>query len=340
MYIRKKHNKNLFALFFSFCFLLGFSYLIVTTDNYEIEDNITRWVNASFIELKNNVPDAYLPLDNIIINSQWNKFTYLVQPWDTVSQLALRFGTTQDAIRQVNNIDDDAYIHPGDELIITQMPWLLYDMQNDYQLMDFANKYDIDKQELMSMNHIMEEDYVLRKWDEIFVPIDEEKAINVGLVEDKSEYIVEDKQPQAQSTTSQDYSSAESNIVYSERHWPDVRNWYNGFAYGHCTRYVAMEKFGNVKPSQAPWRGNAREWYYNAQSAGYDVWQTPQKWSIIVIRYGWRHYRAYGHVAIVKDIDWENNKILIDEMNATGRYVITHRWIDMNNDIIGYIYNR
>lgn len=44
--------------------------------------------------------------------------TYIVQPGDSLSSIATRFGTTQEAIQEANGIDDPNSIYAGQELII------------------------------------------------------------------------------------------------------------------------------------------------------------------------------------------------------------------------------
>lgn len=43
---------------------------------------------------------------------------YVVQPGDTLSEIAERFGTTVRALVRANDIDDPDRIHPGQELVI------------------------------------------------------------------------------------------------------------------------------------------------------------------------------------------------------------------------------
>lgn len=114
----------------------------------------------------------------------------------------------------------------------------------------------------------------------------------------------------------------------------------NGWAWGHCTMYVWRWLWKN-KWINTQWRGNAKYWYDNAAAAWWSVWQTPQVWSVIVMKYGSQWWNGYGHVWIVLDIDRSSRQILIEDMNYVWRYVVSQHWVDMDsskNPVIGYIY--
>jgi hypothetical protein len=93
-----------------------------------------------------------------------------------------------------------------------------------------------------------------------------------------------------------------------------AKHWYNGYAYGHCTYYVASRR-----PVPPGW-GNARNWYWAAQKSGYRVGLEPQVGAIAWTPNGW-----FGHVALVEKI--ENGKILVAEMNYAGWNRISRRWV-------------
>jgi len=116
--------------------------------------------------------------------------------------------------------------------------------------------------------------------------------------------------------------------------------WGNGWAWGHCTMYVWRWLWKN-KGIHTQWRGNAKYWYDNASAAWWSVWQTPQIWSVIVMKYGSQWWNGYGHVWIVIDIDRSSRQVLIEDMNYVWRYVVSQHWVDMDsakNPVIGYIY--
>ena len=52
--------------------------------------------------------------------------TYIIQPGDTLSQLAVRFGTTVNVLASLNDLTDPDLIYAGQTLRIPKMPMLLF----------------------------------------------------------------------------------------------------------------------------------------------------------------------------------------------------------------------
>jgi surface antigen len=93
-----------------------------------------------------------------------------------------------------------------------------------------------------------------------------------------------------------------------------AKRWYNGYAFGHCTYYVASRR-----PVPPGW-GHARNWYWAAQKSGYKVSAEPSAGAIAWTPRGW-----YGHVAYVEQVD--GNRVLLAEMNYVGWNRISRRWV-------------
>ena len=126
--------------------------------------------------------------------------------------------------------------------------------------------------------------------------------------------------------------------VITQRYFNAKKTWYpyNGWARGHCTEYVDYRWWKNLW-KQSFWRGNANRWYSSAAAAGAKVWKTPQYGAAAVFSAGTNSYRWYGHVAVVIDIDRDNNLILVEEQNYVGTYVVNQRRVNMNQPI-WYVY--
>lgn len=106
----------------------------------------------------------------------------------------------------------------------------------------------------------------------------------------------------------------------------------NRFVPGHCTYFVA--KYWPVK-----WRGNARNWFKNANAAGFKTGQTARPGSIVVW-YGPGYNLTYGHVGIVMSVNTKEGTMVVKDMNYAGLWKITTRVEKLKNKyIIGYIYN-
>ncbi len=111
---------------------------------------------------------------------------------------------------------------------------------------------------------------------------------------------------------------------------PAASNWTptsgNRFAYGYCTWYVY-----NRKP--VPWLGDAREWYGQAQAAGWRTGKTPAPGAIMVTaESGW------GHVAYVESVA-PDGSWTVSEMNYKGWNIVSGRTIHPGGvPLIGFIY--
>lgn len=46
--------------------------------------------------------------------------TYVVQPGDTLALIAIRFSVTEDALQQLNHLDDPDSVYAGQQLLIPQ----------------------------------------------------------------------------------------------------------------------------------------------------------------------------------------------------------------------------
>ena len=327
MYIKKRHKKSFLNIFISATTLVWVAYFMVFADNFKVE-NRHYWVNASFLSIKESTDEWFIQFSNIIVWDFSDRFTYIVQPWDSLSMIAFRFSTTVSNIKKVNWLNSDT-IRAWQRLTISQQEWIIFEVKENSQLNDFASKYKLDLESLMSINYITDKDHQLNKWTEIFIPISNERAIEVWLIQ-RQAVIQQPTAPQVRTTnTTQSWWNW---TIISRRYYnPQVNNW---FAAWHCTWYVADKLFRERRP----WWGNAKDWYNNARAAWYSVWQTPRIGSIIVIRYWAWYWSSYWHVWIVLDIDWNKNQVLIEEMNYSWRFIVTQRWVPMDNRITWYIY--
>lgn len=102
-----------------------------------------------------------------------------------------------------------------------------------------------------------------------------------------------------------------------------------GFVAGNCTWHVARNK-------TVTWRGNANQWIKNARAKGIPTGKTPVIGAIV--QFSGHGYNAYyGHVGIVTDIQGDN--LIVSDMNYRGLYEVTIRKVPINHPAIdGYIY--
>lgn len=100
------------------------------------------------------------------------------------------------------------------------------------------------------------------------------------------------------------------------------------FPKGYCTYYVSTR-------TRITFGGNAKNWLANAKASGYTTGSEPAPRSVVVTTDDAR----YGHVAYVEEVDLENNRILLSEMNYVGFNKISQRWLSISSKTIrGYIY--
>ena len=286
-----------------------------------VDNNLWEEVNNKWL----------IQIQNIFINDndEW-KIIYIVQPGDNLSTISSNFGATTKHIKKINMLKSDTIL-PWQKLLITQEEGIIFNSKGE-TIQKIAALYEVDIVEIININNIKDENYKTEKWEEIFIPISDEKLQTIrknSPAVSKSTYI-----PKA---TPKTYYKKWKNII--SRYWwkPYVKNWFYRW---HCTRFVAIKKFPYLTKGKQNklWGGNAKNWYYNAKKAWYKVGTSPQIESIIVLKYGGRNYYSYWHVAIVKNIDRAKKLILVEEMNASWRYIVTQRWIPMDSNIIWYIY--
>lgn len=109
-----------------------------------------------------------------------------------------------------------------------------------------------------------------------------------------------------------------------------------GFVPGNCTVYVAHRRSDLFKwKDQNVLKGDAYTWISQAKKLGLSVWKEPKRWAIAVFSPG-RWALSLGHVAYVEYV-WNDDRIVISDMNYKQKHVVTERVIPSNLAAI-YIY--
>jgi hypothetical protein len=122
----------------------------------------------------------------------------------------------------------------------------------------------------------------------------------------------------------QSYSLIQSTVYQQNRTMVPVDfSLKKGVGNGYCVDLVKYYR-------DIPWSGNAKEYYQNAIDNGFNVGNRPQINAIWVSTKG-----TYGHVAMVTETYNDSFKII--EQNVRGRYIISTRIIE-NNDNYLFIY--
>lgn len=229
---------------------------------------------------------------------------YVVQNGDTLSTIANQFGLTTDTLRWANGIENPDSVKPGDKLLIPPVIGVLYTVQEGDTLDSIATAFSGTKSMIIAQNDLYGED--IKPGMRIMIPDGVGPELPQPAPEPESEEDYYTPQPRTRVAS---YSGSS----------------YNRFPYGWCTYYVASRR--NV-----PWSGNAGDWYWNAQSAGYSVGRAPAPGAIMVTgESGW------GHVAYVESVN--GNTFTVSEMNYNGWGVVSSRTITTSSvPLYGFIY--
>ena len=322
-------------------------------------------IDPSFIEGDGGISHE-ISVDAITVNidNQDNgTIQYVVQPWDNLFKIASTFGTTISTIQKNNNLKWEAQV--GQTLkITTNDDGIIYTVKEKTNIVVFANKYNLNVQDLMTLNYIADQTELLTPGQEITVNISKEKAYDLGLLERPAPEIIPKStitykpvinkaggkpgNPKKwtiaanQSNDQPDLSTANGKQWIISK-WTYTKNITNGFARGQCTWYAAI-----ISPNIFPYTddnsqsrtfgGNANQWCANAKAAGFRIWSRPSGWALIVYS---RLNSSAGHVGKVISYSADDGTMVIRDINYAGRFIVTERYEDPNNSAIKcYIYGK
>jgi len=95
--------------------------------------------------------------------------TYTVQPGDTVSSVAKKFGITWNTIKWANNLEDFDKLQPGQTLVILPTRGVLHTISPGETLEGIALKYKGNQEEIIEYNHIKDPEN-LTPGEKIIIP--------------------------------------------------------------------------------------------------------------------------------------------------------------------------
>lgn len=345
--------------------LIMFAVLVTVADRFTTASDL-EYVNSTFIS--DSSKDVSINLDAMSVSMDETTdlavVQYIVQEWDSLESIATEFWTTVSNLKKVNNISS---VKPWQKIVVTnEEDGILYKVRENQNIKVFANKYWLDLKDLMTLNYITDDSEILYEGQEIFINLSEEKADKIPGFIDKAQpdlsIPVAKPKPtktvakttaatKTSSTTTKTSSSSASASAASTTTswWKTIKKWTynanitNGFYRGYCTWYVATQvpsifKYTSDTTQERPFGGNASTWYSAAKAAGYTVSKTPRASSIIVYS---RLRSSAGHVWIVKQYPYngDNTKMLVEDMNYAGKFVVTQRVESVNRaGIVWYIY--
>ena len=338
-----------------------FIFVIANADLFETNEEQLA-INPSFIQGDDGV-SYEINLDNVNVNVDDNDngvIEYTVQKWDTLLKIAGVFWTTVSSIQKENNLKKDS-LDPGQVLKVSnQVDGIVYVIKDKTNVVVFANKYNLNLQDLMTLNYVQDETEIFTPGQEIFINISKEKAYDLALLErpapvvipkstityrptiNKSGKVISKAIKKTAAVSSDDdewdETYAKGTIISKRTYTKKIKN---GFAVGYCTWYAAIIS-PNIFPytsettQDRPFGGDARQWCSNARAAWYRVGSKPSVGALIVYS---RLRSSAGHVGKVINYYADDGKMIIRDMNYAGKFVVTERREATNNRAIScYIY--
>jgi len=345
--------------------IVVFAALIINADKfYKWQEPVI--VSSKFVRLWDDETTEIIDIDDIVSDAYDNErwvLQYIVQPGNTLGQIASMFGITVSHLQKINNLRSGIPIRPKQKLIITdEEKGFLYVIKEKTNIVVFANQYSLNAQDLMTLNYIQDETEILNEGQDLFINVDLEQAYKIWLKErPKVEIVPKVTRVAYTPTISKPSSSSSSNMTvigtevnpgttsYTStstiiRQWVFKKPIKNRFYAGHCTWGVAVitpEIFPYIDEyTQArPFGGNGGDWGVNAKAAWFNVGTTPMVGSIAVYSKGWWWGGGAGHVGKVIAYYPDEGKMIIRDMNWKGKFIFTDRWEQVSNpNIKSYIY--
>ncbi len=362
----KFNRVNYFKFVLSLFFIVFFIFVIANANIFEKgQEQLT--INSSFIDDENGLSYA-INLDNIDIDIDTNNngiVQYTVQKWDTLLKIAGVFGTTVSSIKKENNLKKDA-LEAGQVLKISEeVDGIIYTIKEKTNVVVFATTYDLNLQDIMTLNYVQDETELFTPGQDIFINITKEKAYDLGLLERPKPVIIpkstityrptinqSGKPASTKPTTVTVAASAattddgESESMQTKK-WTIISQWTynkaikNKFYAWYCTWYAAIISpnifpYTNETTQERPFGGDAKEWCANAKAAWFRVGNTPAVGALIVYN---KLRNSAGHVGKVINYYPQDDKMIIRDMNYVAKFVVTERREDTTNSKIScYIY--
>ncbi|MEM6997484.1 MAG: CHAP domain-containing protein [Patescibacteria group bacterium] len=229
--------------------------------------------------------------------------TYVTIEGDTVNELATTFDTSSDSIKWSNGLTGNS-LDAGEELFLPPegLKGIVHKVAEGDTVESIANKYDLSKEKMLAFNDIID-DQLPGEGELLFLQDAERKIVRTASVSRSSV-----SRTPVTGTTVYGYSP-----LYSS----------NGYAYGHCTYYIA------TKAGAPNGLGNANTWDNRAERFGYTKSKTPVVGAIAQKDWGSR----YGHVAYVEEVSADGTMFKYSDMNGIGGWnrVFYSDWVPVSS---------
>lgn len=133
--------------------------------------------------------DGSLQFESLLTDSADDqRLVYTVKPGESLGMIAKQFGTSAKELLQANDLADADLLRSGQKIIISySRNQLIYEVEEETTARDFALEYELDLEELMSLNFIGDESKQLSLGDQILIDLSVPDAQRRGLYQ-KPEY--------------------------------------------------------------------------------------------------------------------------------------------------------
>ncbi len=120
----------------------------------------------------------------VVGGEQDPQLIYIVRPGDTLSDIAKTFGTTSTAIMEANGMTNANQLRAGSRISITYKEGVIHEIKEPpLSLEEFANKYELNLDDLLTLNYIEDPKATLQVGQQIFLDLNRFEAEEKGLVE-------------------------------------------------------------------------------------------------------------------------------------------------------------
>ncbi len=201
--------------------LIFMSLLILQPQKFIVSTS-SWWVNSSvYAQIKEvwNSDDWALQFEELMPGGDiWGKIVYSVKSWDSLSQIAKNFGTTTKRLLESNTIADPNSLIKGQKL---EIPYaqddIIYEIDKDSTVVSFADEYDLDVDDLMTLNYFEDKQTKLVNGQQIFLDLTREQAELKGLrqqpVYERPAWLVEDLPEDPTSVATPDTPSESDSVL-------------------------------------------------------------------------------------------------------------------------------
>lgn len=158
----RKTTNNIGKFIITLFNLVVFNYLIIYADKFQLAVE-NEPVKAAFTDVMPTA-SADINAQSIIFDNDDldGNLTYIVRSGDTLETIAAELNTTVDNIKKVNKLKSNE-IRPGQRLTVSQLPGIIITMQEDISLGDFIETYNLNEDDIKTLNNIADSRKIVRQ---------------------------------------------------------------------------------------------------------------------------------------------------------------------------------